>query len=95
MVWSGFPFIRSGQNHLARHIERRKKTRQTEKEMRSEYQRTGRSGVRQVPEGRGEQRKMEKTGCKIMWCPNDPRGYGIDDDDDDDELLCWNISAVN
>ena len=31
MVWSCFPFIRSGQNHLARHIERGKKTRQTEK----------------------------------------------------------------
>ena len=29
MVWSCLPFIRSGQNHLARHIERGKKTRQT------------------------------------------------------------------
>ena len=29
MVWSCFPFIRYGQNHLARHIERREKTRQT------------------------------------------------------------------
>ena len=26
MVWSCFPFIRSGQNHLARHSERGKKT---------------------------------------------------------------------
>ena len=26
VVWSCFPFIRSGQNHLARHSERRKKT---------------------------------------------------------------------
>ena len=25
-----------------------------------------RPGVRQVPEGRGEQGKMEKTGCKII-----------------------------
>ena len=31
VVWSCFPFIRSGQNHLARHSERGKKTRQTEK----------------------------------------------------------------
>ena len=30
MVWSCFPFIRSGQNHRARHSERGKKTRQTE-----------------------------------------------------------------
>ena len=31
MVWSCLPFVRSGQNHLARHNERGKKTRQTEK----------------------------------------------------------------
>ena len=29
VVLSGLPFIRSGQNHLARHSERGKKTRQT------------------------------------------------------------------
>ena len=32
MVWSCFPFIRSGQNHLARHSERGKKTRQTKED---------------------------------------------------------------
>ena len=32
MVWSYLPFISSGQNHLARHSERGKKTRQTEEE---------------------------------------------------------------
>ena len=31
MVWSCFPFIRSGQNHLARHSERGKKTRRTKR----------------------------------------------------------------
>ena len=31
VVWSCLPFIRPGQNHLARHSERGKKTRQTEK----------------------------------------------------------------
>ena len=30
MVWSCLPFIRSGKNHLARHSERRRKTRQAE-----------------------------------------------------------------
>ena len=33
VVWSCFPFIGSGQNHLARHSERRKKTRQTEEKV--------------------------------------------------------------
>ena len=31
MVWTSLPFVRSGQNHLARHSERGKKTRQTAK----------------------------------------------------------------
>ena len=30
------------------------------------HQGMDRPGVRQVPEGRGEQGKMEKTGCKII-----------------------------
>ena len=33
VVWSCLPFIRSGQNHLAKHSERGKKTRQTEGEV--------------------------------------------------------------
>ena len=33
VVWTCLPFIRSGQNHLARYSEREKKTRQTEKEL--------------------------------------------------------------
>ena len=33
VVWSCFPFIRSGQNHLARHSERGQKTRRTKEEM--------------------------------------------------------------
>ena len=32
VVWLCFPFIRSGQNHLARHSERGKKTRQTKED---------------------------------------------------------------
>ena len=65
MVWSCFPFIRSGQNHLARHSERGKKTRPTEEEVGRQHQGMDRPGVRQVPEGSGEQGKMEKTGGKI------------------------------
>ena len=33
VVWSCFPLIRSGQNHLARHSERGKKTRRTKEEV--------------------------------------------------------------
>ena len=58
--------MRSGQNHLARHSERGKKTRQTEEEVGREHQGMDRPGVRQVPEGGGEQAKMGKTGCKII-----------------------------
>ena len=55
----------SGQNHLARHIERGKKTRQTEDGVERQHMRMDRAGVRQVPEGSGEQGKMEETGCEI------------------------------
>ena len=65
-VWSCFPLIRSGQNRLARHSERGKKTRQTEEEVGRQHQGMNRPGVRQVPGGSGEQGKMEKTGCKII-----------------------------
>ena len=37
MVWIYPPFIRSGQNHLPRHSEKGKKTRQTEEEVRRQH----------------------------------------------------------
>ena len=60
------PVHKSGQNYLARHNEREKKARQTEEKMGRQLQGMNRPGVRQVPEGSGEQGKMEKTGCKII-----------------------------
>ena len=66
IVWLCLPFIRSGQNHLAGHSERGKKTRGTKEEVGRQHQGMDRPGVRQVPEGSGEQGKMEKTGCKII-----------------------------
>ena len=68
LQWCGhvFPFIRSGRNRLARHSERGKKTRRTKKEVGRQHQGLNRPGVWQVPEGSGEQGKMEKTGCKII-----------------------------
>ena len=64
--WSCLPFIRSGQNHLARHSERGWKTRQTEEEVGRQHHGMDRPGVRQVPEGSGEQGGMEETGCEII-----------------------------
>ena len=58
---------RSSQNHLARHSERGKKTRQTEKVVGRQHQEMDRPGVRQAPDGNEEQRKMKKTGCKIIF----------------------------
>ena len=54
VVWSCFPFIRSGHNHLARHSDRGKKTRQTAEKVGRQHQGMDRPGVRQVPEGSGE-----------------------------------------
>ena len=64
LQWYGHVSRSSGlaKNHLARHSERRKKTRQTEEEVGRQLQGMDRPGVRQVPEGSGEQGKMEKTG---------------------------------
>ena len=56
--------IRSGQNHLARHSERGKKTRRTKEEVGRQHQGMDRLGVWQVPEGSGEQGKKEKLVAK-------------------------------
>ena len=72
VVWPCLPFIRSGQNHLARHSERGKKTRQTAEEAGRQHQEMDRPGVRQVPEGSGKQGKMEKTGRKLSVVPQRP-----------------------
>ena len=58
--------MRSGQIHLARHSERGKKTRQTEEEVGRQHQGMDRPGVRQVPEGSGEQRNMEEAGRETL-----------------------------
>ena len=54
-------------NHLARHNERGKKTRQTEEGVGRQHQGMDRPGVCQVPEGSGEQRNMEETGFEIIY----------------------------
>ena len=54
------------QVYLTRHSERGKKKRQTKEEVGRQHQGMDRPGVWQVPEGSGEQGKMEKSGCKII-----------------------------
>ena len=82
VVWSCLPFIRSGQNHLARHIG-------GGEEDKADRGRGGKttSGNGQAwnsPNPRG-QRRTGKNGenwlWNHLWCPNDPHGYRIDDDD--------------
>ena len=51
---------------LQRHNERGKNTRQTEEEVGRQHQGMDRLGVRQVPEGSGEQGKMEEAGCELI-----------------------------
>ena len=66
VVWSCFPFIRSGQNHLARHSKRGKKTRRTKEEVgRNIREWTGLEfgKSQRAVENRG---KWTKTGCKII-----------------------------
>ena len=57
-------------------------------EVERQHQGMDRPGVWQVLEGSGEQGRMGKTGCKIIFGANDPHGYRIDDDDDDEKDYC-------
>ena len=68
LKWYGHVSRSSGlaKTILQRHSERGKKTRRTEEEVGRQHQGMDRPGVRQVPEGSGEQGKMEKTGCEII-----------------------------
>ena len=76
VVWSYLPFIRSGQNHLARHSERGKKTGQIEEEVGRRHQGMDRPGVRKVPEGNGEQ------GKRSQWRAADVRFRSLGSVDD-------------
>ena len=50
-----------------------------------QHQEMDRPGVRQVPEGGGEQGKNgENWFQNHLWCTNDPRGEGIDDNDEEE-----------
>ena len=78
VVWTCLPLIRSGQNHLARHSEWGKKTRQTEKKVGRQHQRMDKPEVRQVQESSREQRKIQETGCEVICgAPTTPAVKGV------------------
>ena len=74
VVWSCFPFIRSGQNHLARHSERGKE----DKVDRGRGGKTSGNGqALSSASPRRQWRKGENGGKWLwnhLWCPNHPRG---------------------
>ena len=71
LQWYGHVSRSSGlaKNHLTRHSERGKKTRQTEEEMGRQHQGMDRPGVIQIPEGRGEQEKWIKLVVRSSVVP--------------------------
>ena len=80
LQWYGHVFRSSGMaKTILQDSERWKKTRQTEEEVGRQHQGLDRPGIHQAPEGSGELRKMEESGCEIIWCLNDPHSEGIDE----------------
>ena len=71
MVWSCLPFIRSGQNHLARHSEREKTTRQT-KEAVGRHQGMDRPGVAKSKRAVENREKWRKLVVKSSVVPQLP-----------------------
>ena len=66
LQWYCYVSCSSGLAKTILHSERGKKTRQTGEEVGRQHQGMDKPGVLQVPEGSGEQVKMEETGCKII-----------------------------
>ena len=74
----------------------RKKARQIGEEVGRQHQGLVKPGVRQVTEGSGEQGKNGENWLRNhLWCPNNRRGWGIDDDDDDVAITLFSFSPVS
>ena len=87
VVWSCFPFIRSGQTKPS-----------CKAQWKGEEGKADRGSGEKTTSGNGQAwsstgpRGQWRTGKNLenwlqnhLWCPNDPRGLGIDDNDDDDD----------
>ena len=75
VVWSCFPFIRSGQNHLARHSESGEEDKVDKGRGGKTTSGNGQAWSSASP--RGQWRTGEKGENWLqnhLWCPNDPRG---------------------
>ena len=70
MVWTCLPFIRSGQNHLARHSKRRKKTRQTEEEVGRQHQGLEFAKSERAVENREKWRKLVAKSSVVPQGPS-------------------------
>ena len=84
VIWSCLLFVRSGQNHLARHSERGKKNKADRK--RGGKTTSGNAQAWSSPSPRGQWRTWKNGGNWLrshLWCPKDPHSEGIDDGDDD------------
>ena len=66
MVWSCLPSIVSGQNHLAKAQWKGEENKADRGRGGKTTSGNGQAWSSEVPEGSGEQRKMEKTGCEII-----------------------------
>ena len=80
VVWICLPFIRSGQNHLARHSERGEEDKADRGRGGKTTSGNGQAWSSASP--RGQWRTGENGGNWLpnhLWCPNDPRGLGIDE----------------
>ena len=67
VVWSCLPFIRSCKNHLARHSQRGKKTRQTRGRGGKTTSGNGQAWSSPSPRGQWRTGKMEESGCEIIY----------------------------
>ena len=82
VVWTCLPFIRSGQNHLARHSERGKKTKRQRKRWEDNNKEwTGLEFAKSQTAVENREKNGRNWLLNHLWCPNAPRGSGTDDDD--------------
>ena len=76
VIWTYLPFIRSGPNHLARHSERGKRTRQTEEEVGRQHQGMDRPEFAKSQRAVKNREKWRKLTAIHLCCLNDPWSYG-------------------
>ena len=91
-VWPFLPFIRSGQNHLARHSERGKKTRQTDRKRWEDSIREW-TGLEFAKSQRAmkNREKWRKLFAKSSVVPQRPRGSGIGEGESEESFSLFLI----